>query len=132
MFASVSKILCVNVSVLVCAAKFHFQFCRVYPADSLQSVDKESAMTARANVAELLERLTEKVKLMAVTAEQLFRRGQICRDSMAVLQLKRSPLTNQLNRTRRHVGVEFPPIIAHQMSNLNIIQNIIMHLLWKS
>lgn len=59
-FASVSKIQCVNVSVLACAAKFHFQFCRVYPADSLQSVDKEPAMTARANVAELLERLTEK------------------------------------------------------------------------
>lgn len=59
----------------VCAAKFHFQFCRVYPATSLQSVDKEPAMTARANVSESLERLTEKVKVMAVSPEQLFRKG---------------------------------------------------------
>lgn len=64
--------MCVRVCVLVCAAKSHFQFCGVYPADSLQSVDKEPAMTARANVAELRERLTEKVKLMAVNPEQLF------------------------------------------------------------
>lgn len=56
-FALVSKILdvhaCVPVHVCVWAAKFHFQFCSVYPADSLQSVDKEAAMTARANVAKL-------------------------------------------------------------------------------
>lgn len=60
MFALVSKTLFVNVCVLlgmhVCAAKFHFQFLCVYPETSLQSVDKELAMTARANVAELLER----------------------------------------------------------------------------
>lgn len=87
--ALVSKILFVNVSVHlcmpVCAAKFHFQFCCVYPATSLQSVDKEPAMTARANVAESLERLTEKVKLMAVNPEQLFRKGTdtVYRDSVA-------------------------------------------------
>lgn len=71
------------VCLLVCAAIFHFQFCCVYPADSLQSVDKEPAMTARANAPELLERLTEKVKLMAVNPEQLFIKGQIYRDGMA-------------------------------------------------
>lgn len=64
---------CVCFHMLVCApAKFHFQFCCVYPADSLQSVDKKPAMTARANVAELLKRLTERVKLMAVNPEQVF------------------------------------------------------------
>ena len=64
---------CVFSHACVCVpAKFHFQFCCVYPADSLQSVDKKPAMTARANVAELLKRLTERVKLMAVNPEQLF------------------------------------------------------------
>lgn len=44
---------CVFLHACVRAARFHFQFCCVYPEDSLQSVDKEPAMTARANVAEL-------------------------------------------------------------------------------
>lgn len=75
---------CELVDVCVCAAKFHFQFCCVYPADSLQSVDKEAAMTARANVAGLLEKLTEEVKLMAVKQDQLFVKGQIYRERMIV------------------------------------------------
>lgn len=65
----------------LCAAIFHFHFCCVYPADSPQSVDKEPAMTAGANVAELLERLTEKVKLMAVNSKKIARHNY--RDSMA-------------------------------------------------
>lgn len=72
---------CVRLCMLMCAAKFHFQFRCVYPADSLQSVDKEPAMTARANVAKLRARLTEKVKLMSVNPEQLSIRGQICRET---------------------------------------------------
>lgn len=72
---------CVRLCMLMCAAKFHFQFRCVYPADSLQSVDKEPAMTARANVAKLRERLTEKVKLMSVNPEQLSIRGRICRET---------------------------------------------------
>lgn len=47
---------CVLLGMHVCVAKIHFQFLCVYPETSLQSVDKELAMTARANVAELLER----------------------------------------------------------------------------
>ncbi|TMS13760.1 Roundabout-like protein 1 [Larimichthys crocea] len=72
---------CVRLCMLMCAAKFHFQFRCVYPADSLQSVDKEPAMTARANVAKLRARLTEKVKLMSVNPEQLSIRGRICRET---------------------------------------------------
>lgn len=64
--------LCAFALVCAWAAKFYFQFCRVYPANSLQSVDKEAAMTARANVAKLHRGLTEKWKLMAVSSEQLF------------------------------------------------------------
>lgn len=64
--------LCALVLLCAWAAKFYFQFCCVYPADSLQSVDNEAAMTARASVAKLHRGLTEKLKLMAVSSEQLF------------------------------------------------------------
>ena len=46
-FALVSKILCVHACafthVRAWTGKFHFQFCCVYPADSLQSVDKKGS-----------------------------------------------------------------------------------------
>lgn len=110
-FALVSKILfenvCVHLRILVCAAKFHFQFCCVYPATSLQSVDKESAMIARAKVVESLERLSEKVKLMAVN-EHLFIKGDRYKAWLsAIIWIKMSHLTYQLNLTICHVWMSW-------------------------
>lgn len=93
-FALVSKILFVNAVCCVCAAKFHFQFCCVYPATSPQSVDKELAMTARAKVVESLESLTENVKLMAVNPEHLFIKGDRYKVWLsAIIGIKMSHLT---------------------------------------
>lgn len=109
--------MCAHVCVWmpVRAAKFHFQFCCVYPADSLQSVDKEPAMTARANVAELLERLAEKVKLMAVNCEQLFIRGQMYSDSMAECCTTNENVSPDPPAEPHHMSRRCSLIITHQM-----------------
>lgn len=99
-------------SACLCALpSFIFNF-SVYPETSLQSVDKELAMTARANMAELLERLTEKKWNWWLSTLNSLEKGRILYVETVWLSALLSLLTYQLNPTICHVGVRFSPIIT--------------------